>query len=90
MHYHLDPTHLQSSLNMSYVQKLHNWLQGKNPSQIHLLSWAETAAGPSNARFWTMDCKIDGVSRGSATATTKSAAKEVAAKQACEVLGVPV
>ncbi|KAL0951800.1 hypothetical protein HGRIS_008467 [Hohenbuehelia grisea] len=71
-----------------YTTALNNYLQGRQ--ETHLLSWAESSTGPNNALQWTSTCKIGGVARGTATAATKSEARNLAAQQALEALGVQV
>ncbi|KAI0962304.1 hypothetical protein AcV7_001176 [Taiwanofungus camphoratus] len=70
----------------SPIIRLNNHLQQTN--QTHVLSWAESSKGPANALQWTIICKIGGQARGIGTASSKSAAKEAAALQALQSLGV--
>ncbi|TFK71648.1 hypothetical protein BDN72DRAFT_837369 [Pluteus cervinus] len=63
---------------------LNNYLQSQN--QSHLLSWAEQLSAPPGEPQWTVQCKISGKVVGTGVATQKSAAKQAAARQACEVL----
>jgi len=65
---------------------LHNYLQERK--EVHLLSWAESAPTPPNPMKWTVQCKIRGEIKGIGVAVQKSAAKQAAAKEACEALSI--
>ncbi|KAG6866574.1 hypothetical protein C0991_002059 [Blastosporella zonata] len=52
--------------------------------QAHLLSWVETPTLGSNSTQWTVHCKINGEIKGTGVALQKAAARQAAAKQACE------
>ncbi|KDQ19893.1 hypothetical protein BOTBODRAFT_183921 [Botryobasidium botryosum FD-172 SS1] len=49
--------------------------------------YAAEGTGPPHQRIWTVLCIVDGMSRGSGTASTKQAAKEEAARAALASLG---
>ncbi|PBK76586.1 hypothetical protein ARMSODRAFT_969263 [Armillaria solidipes] len=54
-----------------------------------VLSYQESVVGPSDRAEWTVVCKVSGEIKGIGVASSKSAAKETAAKQALQVLWVP-
>ncbi|KAG2350889.1 hypothetical protein BDR05DRAFT_869108, partial [Suillus weaverae] len=58
--------------------------------KLHAITWAEVQSGPPHAISWTLTCKgtLEGEVVGTATANQKSAAKEEAARIACERLGI--
>ncbi|GLB41813.1 hypothetical protein LshimejAT787_1004130 [Lyophyllum shimeji] len=68
----------------NYSGALHNYMQEKK--QLHLLSWAEIPSMTSNPTLWTVHCKIGGEIKGTGVASQKAAARQAAAKQACESL----
>ncbi|CAK5280375.1 unnamed protein product [Mycena citricolor] len=86
----------------NYVTRLNNYYQALD--QAYLISYAESSTGPSSNRIWTMECKVSGevkgvpslqfsvrltlLRRGVGQATTKAAAKEAAAMQACTNIGI--
>ncbi|KAI0931443.1 hypothetical protein AcW2_000333 [Taiwanofungus camphoratus] len=78
--------HSNTEKSQGPIIRLNNHLQQTN--QTHVLSWAESSKGPANALQWTIICKIGGQARGIGTASSKSAAKEAAALQALQSLGV--
>ncbi|KAJ6520271.1 hypothetical protein C8R45DRAFT_55367 [Mycena sanguinolenta] len=68
------------------VTQLNNYFQAKRAS--HTVSWVEYSAGPSHAIKWTVECKVSGDVKGTATADSKAAAKEEAARLALIALGI--
>ncbi|KAJ7204489.1 hypothetical protein GGX14DRAFT_460660 [Mycena pura] len=70
----------------SSVTRMNNYLQSKG--QAHLLSWSESSSGPSNQIAWTIQCKVDGDVLGTGVADTKASAREAAASQALQTLGL--
>ncbi|KAK0457932.1 uncharacterized protein EV420DRAFT_1545394 [Desarmillaria tabescens] len=54
----------------------------------NVLSYQESVVGPSNKAEWTVICKVSGEIKGIGVGPSKSAAKERAAKQALQGLGV--
>ncbi|KAF8978317.1 hypothetical protein BDQ17DRAFT_1550578 [Cyathus striatus] len=69
---------------MTASHDLNNYLQEKQQSS--LLAWVEQSSGPSHETTWTVQCKVDGQVLGTGKAATKQAAKDVAARQALQVL----
>ncbi|KAG6821197.1 hypothetical protein H0H93_004017 [Arthromyces matolae] len=65
----------------NYAGALHNYMQERK--QINLLSWVEIPV-IGNPTQWTVHCKINGEIKGTGVALQKAAAKQAAAKQACE------
>ncbi|KAI5825506.1 hypothetical protein K523DRAFT_397546 [Schizophyllum commune Tattone D] len=53
--------------------------------QTTRVTYSESSAGPSHARIWTVQCKVDGQPLGTGVAAQKSVAKEEAARQALQV-----
>ncbi|KAK0455840.1 hypothetical protein EV421DRAFT_1728680 [Armillaria borealis] len=49
-----------------------------------VLSYQESVVGPSDRAEWTVVCKVSGEIKGIGVASSKSAAKEMAAKQALQ------
>ncbi|KAG6812740.1 hypothetical protein H0H92_000786 [Tricholoma furcatifolium] len=77
----------------NYSGALHNYLQERK--QAHLLSWAEVSTMVSNSTQWTCLQRrqlvlifelVNGEIKGTGVALQKAAAKQAAAKQACEAL----
>ncbi|KAG5724905.1 hypothetical protein E4T56_gene12580 [Termitomyces sp. T112] len=68
----------------NYSGALHNYLQERKES--HLLSWVEIPTMTSNLTQWTVHCKINGETKGTGVALQKAAARQAAAKQACEAI----
>jgi dsRNA-specific ribonuclease len=58
-----------------------------NGSQ-HLCSYFYSFEGPSNNRTWKVECKISGEVKGIGFGATKFGAKQIAAGQALEALGL--
>jgi len=56
--------------------------------QAHTVSWAESCSGPPNALTWTVECKVSGEVKGTGSDARKANAKDAAAKEALEALGV--
>ncbi|KAI0094497.1 hypothetical protein BDY19DRAFT_988333 [Irpex rosettiformis] len=75
-------------MNNEGTVRLNNHLQATD--QAHALVWVDTKAGPDHEPIWTSVCKINGVEVGRGTGPLKHVARDVAARQALETLGVAV
>ncbi|KAI0068287.1 hypothetical protein BV25DRAFT_1867295 [Artomyces pyxidatus] len=51
------------------------------------VEWPAVASGPSHSPSWTVECVVDGISRGRGAGKNKQLAKEDAAKQAYYAMG---
>ncbi|SJL06415.1 uncharacterized protein ARMOST_09751 [Armillaria ostoyae] len=69
-----------------FVTLLNNYFQARGDTSV--LSYQESVVGPSDRAEWTVVCKVSGEIKGIGVASSKSAAKETAAKQALQRLGV--
>ncbi|KIM47592.1 hypothetical protein M413DRAFT_439259 [Hebeloma cylindrosporum] len=68
----------------NYVTYLNNYLQGRK--ETHLLTWAESYAGPCHQVEWTVQCKIGGVVKGTGVGASKADARQAAAQEALTAL----
>ncbi|KAI5898772.1 hypothetical protein EV122DRAFT_259956 [Schizophyllum commune] len=71
----------------NYVTRLNNYFQTRQ--QTTRVTYSESSAGPSHARIWTVQCKVDGQPLGTGVAAQKSVAKEEAARQALQNPNLP-
>ncbi|KAI0692968.1 hypothetical protein BC835DRAFT_1416237 [Cytidiella melzeri] len=73
-------------MNNEGTVALNNHLQATD--QVAALSWSDSKSGPDHAPVWTSICKLDGVEVGRGTGPLKHAARDAAARQALQTLGV--
>ncbi|KAJ3989027.1 hypothetical protein F5890DRAFT_1488460 [Lentinula detonsa] len=70
----------------TYTTSINNYFQvpGRDPAA---LSFEESSTGPSDKVVWTVVCKVNGQTKGTGSASTKTEARNLASKQALEALG---
>jgi len=67
--------------------RLNNHFQGLN--RLSSISYQGTDHGPNVPNRWTVTVKIDGQVRGSYSAARMATARETAAQQVLDYLGIP-
>ncbi|KAH9982751.1 hypothetical protein BGW80DRAFT_1453575 [Lactifluus volemus] len=72
--------------NLPPTVRLNNYLQGIG--QLSAVSYHEKDNGPNAVNRWSITLKINGQVMGASTAPRRSAAKEAAAQQALDSLGL--
>ncbi|KAF9021736.1 hypothetical protein BDZ89DRAFT_227693 [Hymenopellis radicata] len=78
-----------TSLTMpKFVTQLNNYFQARGDTTA--VSYSEAVDGPSDKAQWTVICKVSGQTKGTGKAASKAAAKEEAARQTLQALGVAV
>ncbi|KAI0305021.1 hypothetical protein BC826DRAFT_979488 [Russula brevipes] len=81
--YQADQTPMGTSMGTSMGHPPH--LQ--SPRHLFRLEWPAVQTGPGHALTWSVECVVDGISKGRGTGRNKQAAKEEAARNAFQALG---
>jgi len=72
--------------NLPATVRLNNHLQSLQ--QVHSISYADVDSGQASQNRWTVTVKINGEEMGSCSAPRMAMAKEAAAQQALDRLGI--